>query len=156
MFGGAEGAAGSVPREPWSSALGRYAAAVLGLIGVGAVLSVLLRSVMEPMPWGGLVGFSLLMGAFITWLNAGSADGAYRRRRIAPLALGAFVVYLGISVVVRHAGLDVPAPSAPLALAFGAVAVAVSARISTRLTRQVRSETGQRIRPRGQGGSRVS
>ena len=77
------------------------------------------------MTWGGLLGFCLLMGSLSGALDRGSSPEGFRRRILAPLALGAFGLLLLARLVLRRAGLDLPAPSAVPALVVGVLAVAV-------------------------------
>ncbi len=111
---------------------------MLGLLGVGAILNVVLGLFMEPMTWGGLLGFSLLMGALSVWRAPGSSSGGSGRWGIVPLALGAFALLVIVGLMVRRPGVDLPAPSALPTLAFGVVAAVASVRASTWLGRQSR------------------
>ena len=126
-------------REPLADAAGRYAAAVLALMGIGAILNVVLGAFMEPMTWGGMVGFCLLAGGVNAGFELGSAKGCVRRRRVWPLALGGFAVYEVVRSVAKGVGLGQP-PSGAFAVAMGAGALAISALVTTRLSRQIHAD----------------
>ena len=109
-------------------------------MGVGAILNVVLGEFIEPMTWGALFGFSLLAGAFLEWQQVGSLEGAYRRRRLAPIAACAFALYVLGRLVADNAELNAPTPSSALVLTFGACAIAASAIAATRLGRRVHKD----------------
>ena len=131
--------AATLAREPWAHAVGRYAAAVLGLMGIGAIVNVVLGAFMEPMTWGGMFGFCLLMGGVNAGFERGSPEGRLRRRRVWPLALGGFGVYEVVRAVAKGVSLGQP-PSGAIAIAMGTAGLAISAVMITRLSRHIHAD----------------
>ncbi|GGL31565.1 hypothetical protein H9L10_09755 [Phycicoccus endophyticus] len=127
---------GPVVREPWAHAVGRYAAEVLALVGVGIVLNVVTSAVIGPWGWGSLVAFSLLAGGVNAGTEAGSPRGRYRRRRMLPIVASAFALYLLVGVSGRGADLG-RLPSGALAAGAGTGIIAVSVVVTLRLARDI-------------------